>query len=355
MRESVAATSRAKQSTEAHECASDTTDRPHPVRRRSWTAADSPPRRAAACCVPAWPSASPRRCCRPAAGAGHRRRSAEPDASPRPDNPVTWPTSPTTTSRSPTGSQPEKGATLQALQLRRLPQPAGGQGLRGASTASRSRSRRSTTPTRRSPRSRSGSVDFDIYFPNYDQISRLVTGGLVRPLNHSYIPNIKNVWPQFTNPWYDQGWRYTRAVHHLHHRHRLAHRPGARRHRRAGQPLRLAVGSAVQGQDRRSSTTGTPRWRMVLLQQGHHRRQHVVERRRPRRWSASSCTALVDATSPKVTITMYNDLPAGQIGLSPDVVRRHHQRPVTTCPRAVGPEILRYWFPADGNGWSTTT
>ena len=34
---------------------------------------------------------------------------------------------------------------------------------------------------------RSG-VDFDIYNANYTEISRLVNGGLVRPLNHSYIP-----------------------------------------------------------------------------------------------------------------------------------------------------------------------
>ena len=56
---------------------------------------------------------------------------------------------------------------------------------------------------------RGGNVEYDIYFPSYDQISRLVSGNLIRPLNHSYIPNISNVWPSFTNPWYDQEWRYT--------------------------------------------------------------------------------------------------------------------------------------------------
>ena len=56
---------------------------------------------------------------------------------------------------------------------------------------------------------RGGNVDYDIYFPSYDQISKLVTGGLARPINHSYIPNIKNVWPTFTNPWYDQEWRFS--------------------------------------------------------------------------------------------------------------------------------------------------
>ena len=55
---------------------------------------------------------------------------------------------------------------------------------------------------------RSG-VDFDIYNANYTEISRLVNGGLLRPLNQSYITNIGNVWPSFTNPWYDQEWRYS--------------------------------------------------------------------------------------------------------------------------------------------------
>ncbi len=59
--------------------------------------------------------------------------------------------------------------------------------------------------------------------------------------------------------------------------------------------------------------------------------------------------ALVAATSPKVTITMYNDLPAGQMGLaqmwSGDVINAQ-----SYLPEGTGPEILRYWFPSDGKG-----
>ena len=58
---------------------------------------------------------------------------------------------------------------------------------------------------------------------------------------------------------------------------------------------------------------------------------------------------MVAATSPKVTITMYNDLPAGQIGLSQmwsgDIINAQ-----SYLPEGTGPEILRYWFPADGKG-----
>ena len=56
---------------------------------------------------------------------------------------------------------------------------------------------------------RAGKSGYDIYFPSYDQIAKMVSGKLIRPLNHSYVPNIANVWPDFTDPWYDGEWRYT--------------------------------------------------------------------------------------------------------------------------------------------------
>ena len=89
---------------------------------------------------------------------------------------------------------------------------------------------------------RAGKSGFDIYFPSYDQIAKMVTAKLIRPLNHSYIPNIANVWPEFTNPWYDGEWHYTVPYTRLHDRHRLAGRQGHRRHRRDAEPLRRVLG-----------------------------------------------------------------------------------------------------------------
>ena len=40
-------------------------------------------------------------------------------------------------------------------------------------------------------------------------LGQLIESQLVQPLNHSYIPNITQAWPDFTNPFYDQGWQYT--------------------------------------------------------------------------------------------------------------------------------------------------
>jgi spermidine/putrescine transport system substrate-binding protein len=55
----------------------------------------------------------------------------------------------------------------------------------------------------------SGAVEFDVFFPTQDRISRLILGKTLQPLNHDYLPNLANVWPSLQDPWYDRGSRYT--------------------------------------------------------------------------------------------------------------------------------------------------
>ena len=43
----------------------------------------------------------------------------------------------------------------------------------------------------------------------FDVLGQLIEGKLAQPLNHSYIPNISQAWPDYTNPFYDLGWQYT--------------------------------------------------------------------------------------------------------------------------------------------------
>ncbi len=56
---------------------------------------------------------------------------------------------------------------------------------------------------------RSGQLNFDVFFPTIDVLGELVYGKMIQPINHSYVPNISQAWPDFTNPFYDGGWRYT--------------------------------------------------------------------------------------------------------------------------------------------------
>ncbi len=55
----------------------------------------------------------------------------------------------------------------------------------------------------------SGELKFDVFFPTVSVLGQLIAAKLIRPLNHSYIPNIANAWPDYLNPFYDQGWQYT--------------------------------------------------------------------------------------------------------------------------------------------------
>lgn len=50
---------------------------------------------------------------------------------------------------------------------------------------------------------------FDLVFPGPSVLSKMVYADLVQPLNHSYVPNLRNVWPEFQDPWYDRGAHYT--------------------------------------------------------------------------------------------------------------------------------------------------
>jgi spermidine/putrescine transport system substrate-binding protein len=118
-----------------------------------------------------------------------------------PDNPVTWPI-PDDNKPIADGLTPEKGATLKLYSYADYVSPDAVKSFEdkyGVKVEISTFNDGGEALTKL----RSG-VDFDIYNANYTEISRLVNGGLLRPLNHSYIGNITDVWPNFTNPWYDQ-------------------------------------------------------------------------------------------------------------------------------------------------------
>jgi spermidine/putrescine transport system substrate-binding protein len=53
-------------------------------------------------------------------------------------------------------------------------------------------------------------LKFDVLMgATVDVLGDLIEGKLIQPLNHSYIPNISQAWPDFHNPYYDLGWQYT--------------------------------------------------------------------------------------------------------------------------------------------------
>jgi len=56
----------------------------------------------------------------------------------------------------------------------------------------------------------SGQVQFDVFMGvTIDVLGPLIEQKFVQPINHSYIPNITQAWPDFQNPFYDRHWQYT--------------------------------------------------------------------------------------------------------------------------------------------------
>jgi spermidine/putrescine transport system substrate-binding protein len=276
-------------------------------------------------------------------------KGAQPSSAPSltiaaPNNPVTWDIS---ADNKPIadGLAPEKGATLQLYSYADYIAP---DAIKSFEEKYATKIQVSTfnDTDEAITKIRGGNVDYDIYFPSYDQISRLVKGDLVRSLNHSYIPNIKNVWPFFSDPWYDKGWRYTVPY--------TVYTTGVGWR---NDQVPADIGALKNPYESlwdpayKNKTAVIDDWHtamaMVLLKLGIT--DINTSSADDLKKLGDELKSLVAATSPKVTVTMYSDLPAGQIGLSQmwsgDIINA-----INYLPQGVKPDILRYWFPADGKG-----
>ena len=193
---------------------------------------------------------------------------------------------------------------------------------------------------------RAGDVPYDIYFPSYDQISKMVTAKLIRPLTHSLIPNIANVWEAFQNPWYDGSWRYT--VPYTVYTTGIGWRVDQVKDDIAGMtnPYEVFWDSKYKGK-----IAVIDDWHTAMALAQLHQGNSDINTTDPKAIAAigTQMSQMYDATKPKVTITMYNDLPAGQLGItqmwSGDVVNA-----LSYLPKGTSPSVLRYWFPSDGKG-----
>lgn len=192
----------------------------------------------------------------------------------------------------------------------------------------------------------SRNLSYDVYFPSYDQIGKMATAKLLRPLNHDYIPNIGNLWPQFKNPWYDLGWRYSVPY--------TVYSTGI--------GWRIdQVSEDIAQRDNPYDVFWDPQYagKLAIIDDWHTAMGMVLLRNGISNINTGDASQLellrnqlidlLHVTRPKVTITMYNDLPGGQLGLSQmwsgDIVNA-----IYYLPKGQTPEVLRYWFPSDGKG-----
>jgi spermidine/putrescine transport system substrate-binding protein len=126
---------------------------------------------------------------------------------PRPDHPVKWPLSKDNPAIA-SNLQPETGATLQVYNWVAYINQQVVDNFEKAYNCKVSVTTFNTM-TEALAKLQTGEIPFDVFFPTVDVLGQLVDAQLISPLNHSYIPNISDAWPEFTNPFYDQGWQYT--------------------------------------------------------------------------------------------------------------------------------------------------
>ena len=270
-------------------------------------------------------------------------KGAEPLKLASPQNPVRWNINP---GNEPIkdGMAPEKNATLQVYNYADYLDPGGVKAF-GQKYGCKVQLSTFNDMDEALTKIRQGSVPFDIWIgPGYDLTSRLITTSLIRPLNHSYIPNIKNVWPVFTNPWYDQGWQYTIPY--------TVYTTGIG-WRLDKVPVDIAKlpnpYDTLWNPEFKNQTAVLDDYRstieMCLLRAGIT--DVNTDKAGDLDKAAAQLTELTKNTDPKITISMYSDLPAGAYGQaamwSGDVVN-------AAWDGAAPPEVFRYWFPADGKG-----
>jgi spermidine/putrescine transport system substrate-binding protein len=126
---------------------------------------------------------------------------------PRPNNPVTWPLfkdNPAIKS----GLPPEQGATLRIFNWVAYLNP---QVMKDFGKKFNCKVELTTFENMdvAMAKLRSGQLNFDVFFPTIDVMGQLVEGKMIQPVNHSYVPNITQAWPDFQNPFYDGKWRYS--------------------------------------------------------------------------------------------------------------------------------------------------
>jgi spermidine/putrescine transport system substrate-binding protein len=186
----------------------------------------------------------------------------------------------------------------------------------------------------------SESLGFDVYFPGYDSIGKLIQAELVRPLNADYLTNRKNLWDLFADPWWDKGAQYTIPY--------TVYSTG------------IGWRTDLADVDLTSYDTAwdvfwdtTYNGNVAILDDWHSgialilsRHGYDLNTTSPQDLAVArkELLELRSSMRPTVTISMYSDMPGGRYGLaqfwSGDAINMPYY-----LPKKTDPGILRYWAP----------
>ena len=192
-----------------------------------------------------------------------------------------------------------------------------------------------------------GSVEVDLHHsaaPN--SLNRLIAGGLLQPLNKSYLSNFSNVLPSFVDPWYDKGSTYTvpYTV--------FSSGIGYRTDRVDPAKVEEMGWDILWDPTYKGVTSILDDYRegisMALLRKGitdvNTTDSDLIEQ------AGADLAELVGLMNIKVNIEAYKDIPEGATDLahtwSGDLLAGAY----SYLPEGTDPSVLGWWYPADGVG-----
>ncbi len=192
-----------------------------------------------------------------------------------------------------------------------------------------------------------GSVEVDVMnsaAPN--TLDRLIAGGILQPLNRSYLTNFDNLLPSFVDPWYDPGSKYT--VPYTVFSSGIAYRTDRIDPAKVDEmgwdilwdPTYKGVTSILD--DYREGIS------MALLRAGvtdvNTTDEELISQ------AGADLGELVDLMNIKVNIEAYKDIPEGATDLAHTWSGDMLAGAYSYLPEGTDASVLGWWYPADGVG-----
>jgi spermidine/putrescine transport system substrate-binding protein len=264
---------------------------------------------------------------------------------PRPNHPVTWPIyAGNKTIKS--GLAPEQNATLKIYNWEAYINPAVCKDF-GKKFNCNVQVSTFNTMDEALAKIHSGKADFDVFLGvTIDVLGPLVEQKFIQPLNHSYIPNITQAWPDFQNPFYDRKWQYTAPY--------TIYTTGVawRKDKVPEDPYSMANPWSMLWQPKyKGKVAILDDYRegisLGLMKNGIYDLNSTSASQIGN--SGQALQNLAQLTNMQINNNDYTQIPSGQVWIhhawSGDIAAAPYY-----LPKGVPVDVIGYWFPADGKG-----
>lgn len=203
-----------------------------------------------------------------------------------------------------------------------------------------------TTATEALTKLASGAVKIDVHHSMLGtSIDRLINGGLLQPLNHSYLSNFGNVIPSLQDPWYDKGCTY--SVPYMYYGTGLAFRADRIDPAQVAEQGWDALWGATDFKGEVSVLDDERETIAMALMHSGNLDVNTVDQGAIDA-ALADLNRLIDLVNVKVNIESYQKIPEGTTTLahtwSPDMVNAA----AAYLPEGTGPEVLGFWHPPAG-------